>query len=43
MEQLRKEASLVAQFTSNIPGPIDATYQKLKAMNAIDAQRPKGT
>jgi len=42
VEQLRKEASLVAQLTSDIPGPIDSIYQKLKALNTADEQRPKG-
>ena len=42
LEQLRKEASQVAAFTSAIPGPIDAAYQKLKVLVTADANRPKG-
>lgn len=42
LEQLRKEASQVAEFTANIAGPVDAAYQKLKLLNAADAKRPKG-
>ena len=42
LEQLRKEASQVAEFNASIAGPIDAAYQKLKLLNAADAKRPKG-
>ena len=42
VEQLRKEARQVAEFTASVTGPIDAAYQKLKLLNAADAKRPKG-
>ena len=41
LEQLRKEASQVAELTGAIPGPIDAAYKKLKVLAAADANRPK--
>lgn len=41
LEQLRKEASQVAEFTKAIPGPIDAVYEKLKLLATADANRPK--
>ena len=41
LEQLRKEASQVAEFTKTIPGPIDAVYEKLKLLATADANRPK--
>ena len=41
LEQLRKEASQVAELTKSIAGPIDAVYEKLKLLNTADANRPK--
>lgn len=43
LQQLRKEASEVAEFTAGVARPIDYAYQKLKEQNVADANRPKGT
>ena len=42
LEQMRNEASQVAEFTTGIAAPIDVAYKKLKSLTAADAERPKG-
>ena len=42
LEQARKEASKVAEFSTCVASQIDDAYKKLKVLRDADAKRPKG-